>query len=801
MKKEMILLPRVSDGMVVSDGADVSDETDVSGGTVVSDATDVSGGTDVFGRTVVADATDVSERTAGSGTIDVADETLVLPSRGPGSADDADELPEPLTAMGSARVWPGVPYPLGATWDGEGVNFALYSENAKGVELCLFDSPDDPVESVRIPFRERTNMVWHAYLPDVRPGQHYGYRVHGPYAPREGHRFNPAKLLVDPYAKAISGKLVWDDALYAFDRGNPDLPDSRDSAPFVPRGVVIDSAFTWGGDRPPRTPWNRTVIYECHVKGMTWRHPLVPTRLRGTYLALSSEPIIEHLLQLGVTAVELLPIHHAVSERALVERGLVNYWGYNTLGFFAPDACFATGGAGRQVHEFKTMVKRFHRAGFEVILDVVYNHTAEGDHLGPTLSLRGIDNAAYYRLDPRDKSGYLDFSGCGNTPNMLHPHTLQLLMDSLRYWVQEMHVDGFRFDLAPALAREHHGVDRLGRFFAMVQQDPLLAPVKLIAEPWDLGPGGYQVGNFPHGWAEWNAKYRDSVRRFWRGDGGELGELASRISGSSDLYESRERNPYASINFVTCHDGFTLRDLVSYDRKHNESNGEGNRDGAEENLSRNWGWEGPRASGSILRVRQRMMRNFMAMLAFSQGVPMISQGDELGRTQRGNNNAYCQDNELSWLDWDLDDRAREMLAFTSRVLAIRRGNPVLRRRSFFSGRPGTGGMKDVAWIGADGCEMTLLDWADPENRVLGMLLHGSATDEVDERGRPIKGDTLLLMMNASARSRRFRLPELGGAGTWIELVNTARPRRRLVKGQEVSLLARSLVLLSYKETT
>jgi glycogen operon protein len=680
------------------------------------------------------------------------------------------------------------------------VNFALFSENATGVELCLFEDPGDPSGSERISLRERTNMVWHVYLPDVRPGQLYGWRVHGPYAPEQGHRFNPAKLLLDPYAKAISGEVRWDDALFPYRIGDPaeDLaPDDRDSAPFLPKSVVIDSAFTWGDDRHPRTPWNRTVIYECHVRGMTMRHPSIPEPLRGTYLGLASEPVIEHLQRLGVTAVELLPVHQSVPERELVERGLTNYWGYNTIGFFAPDVRYATGGRGRQVHEFKSMVKTFHRAGIEVILDVVYNHTGEGNHLGPSLFLRGIDNASYYRLGPENPRWYVDFTGCGNSLNMLHPRAMQLMMDSLRYWVREMHVDGFRFDLAPALARELEAVHRLGRFFAIVQQDPLLSEVKLIAEPWDLGPDGYQVGNFPHGWVEWNGRYRDTVRRFWRGDEGRIPELASRLSGSSDLYESRDRTPYASINFITCHDGFTLHDLVTYERKHNEANGEGNRDGADDNASSNWGVEGETDALPVVRLRERMKRNFLATLAFSQGVPMISHGDEIGRTQHGNNNGYCQDNELTWMDWNPDARGRELLAFARRVFAVRRRNPVLQRRSFFSGRPVAEGLKDVTWLRPDGREMTHGDWTNPRNHVLGMLIHGQATDEVDERGRPIRGNTLLLLMNAGGRSRLFRLPAMDEPGAWREVVNTARPGSRPSGRTGVTLVGHSLVLLSF----
>ena len=701
------------------------------------------------------------------------------------------------------RVWPGNPYPLGATWDGEGVNFALFSENATKVELCLFDRNEDAVESARIVMPTRHELVWHAYLPDVRPGQLYGYRVDGPYAPSEGHRFNPAKLVIDPYAKAIAGRLTWSNALFGYTpSGDPDAdlqinPD--DSAGGMPKCIVVENAFTWGNDRPPRVPWNRTVIYECHVKGMTQLHPDVPEELRGTYLGLAMDPIVDHLLGLGVTAVELMPVHHFVADRHLVEHGLTNYWGYNTLGFFAPDVRYATAPNGEQVSDFKTMVKRFHRAGIEVILDVVYNHTGEGNQLGPTLSLRGIDNASYYRLEPENKRYYVDFTGTGNSLNMLHPRTMQLIMDSLRYWVQEMHVDGFRFDLAPTLARELYEVNRLGTFFDIVQQDPVLSQVKLIAEPWDLGPGGYQVGNFPHGWAEWNGKYRDAVRRFWRGDPGQVAELAYRLSGSSDLYGATERSVYASINFATCHDGFTLQDLVSYERKHNEANGEDNRDGADDNLSNNWGVEGPTESAPIIALREQIKRNFIAMVAFSQGVPMLAAGDEIGKSSGGNNNAYAQDNELSWLNWSLDERARNLLEFTREVFAIRNANAVLRRRSFFHGRASSAsGAKDVTWLRPDGQEMTDAEWQDPNAHVLGMFLDGRATDEKDDRGRPVVGHTLLLLVNGGPKSRAFTLPSLEGPGNWHELVNTARPGLRIVKATAVNLAAHSLILLRYE---
>jgi isoamylase len=692
------------------------------------------------------------------------------------------------------RVWPGTPYPLGATWDGEGVNFALFSEHATGVELCLFDAPDAATESERIALRERDEAVWHAYLPDVRPGQLYGYRVHGPYAPGDGHRFNPAKLLIDPYARAIGGTIRWSDALFGYLPGDPaaDLsfnPD--DGAGGLPKCVVVDAAFTWGDDRPPRVPWNRTVIYECHVKGMTRRHPQVPEPLRGTYLGLATEPVLDHLVGLGVTAVELMPVHHFVADRHLVERGLTNYWGYNSIAYFAPDVRYATAVRGEQVAEFKTTVKRLHRAGLEIILDVVYNHTAEGNHLGPTLSLRGVDNAAYYRLVPDDRRHYVDFTGCGNSLNMTHPRTLQLIMDSLRYWVVEMHVDGFRFDLAPVLARELWEVNRLATFFDVIRQDPVLSQVKLIAEPWDVGPGGYQVGNFPLGWAEWNGPYRDAVRRFWRGDPG-VAELATRLSGSSDLYAPSQRAPYASINFVACHDGFTLRDLVSYERKHNEANGEDNRDGTDDNLSRNWGAEGETESIAVNALRDRIARNMLATLACSQGVPMLGMGDELGRTQRGNNNAYCQDNEIGWVDWTLDERARGLLEFTRRVFAIRRAETALRRRRFFRG--GEGAERDVTWLRPDGREMQAADWHAPAH-VLGMLVHARAADERDERGRPVPSGTLLLLVNNGPRPRRFVLPAIGGRGMWRELVNTSRALRPL-RAPALTLAAHALVLLS-----
>jgi len=697
------------------------------------------------------------------------------------------------------RVWPGKPYPLGARWDGRGTNFALFSRHAAGVELCLFDSPDSVKERDRIRLEQRTNFIWHCYLPEVHPGAAYGYRVHGDWAPEWGHRFDASKLLVDPYARALHGELVWNDAVASKGSGPDGGPDS---APYVPRSIVVNEAFPWEEDQAPRTPWNRTVIYECHVKGMTARHPDVPEMLRGRYLGLCTEPVLDHLTRLGVTAVELMPIHHSVSERFLTERGLTNYWGYNTLAFFAPDARFGTGSTGQQVTEFKTMVKALHRAGIEVILDVVYNHSAEGDRDGPTLSLRGIDNASYYRLDPEDSSRYADTTGCGNTLNMANHRTHQLMMDSLRYWVGEMHVDGFRFDLAPALARDLAETGHFEHFFEMLQQDPLLAEVKLIAEPWDLGPDGYRIGGFPGGWGEWNGRYRDTARRFWAGEPGRAARFASRITGSSDIFEQRDRAPFASVNFVTCHDGFTLRDLVSYERKHNEANGEDNRDGSDANWSRNWGEEGPTSSEATERLRGQMQRNFVATLAFSQGVPMLCHGDEIARTQEGNNNAYCQDGPLAWVDWDLDSTARELLEFTRQVFAIRRDNPVLRRRSFFSGRPlERAGTRDLTWLRPEGGEFGGEDWHDPERHEIGVLMDGEATDDVDERGRLETGDTLLLVVNAGERPCSFQLPELPHPGEGTTQVHAAQPRVSVPRATTGALAvpAHTLILLRYQD--
>ena len=707
----------------------------------------------------------------------------------------------PSVPIKNMRVWPGTPYPLGATWDGVGVNFAIFSEHATRVELCLFASPEDEVESVTIPLPEHTDMVWHGYLPDVRPGQLYGYRIHGPFAPHQGYRFNPNKLVLDPYTKVVGRSLRWDEALFGFRYGQDDTTfDERDSAPFAPLAAVIDTAFTWGGDRPLRTPWHETLIYELHVKGFSKLNPHIPETLRGTYLGLASEPAIRHLTSLGVTAVELMPVHHHLNDWHLVKQGLTNYWGYNTLAYFAPEVRYATSQSPQDaVREFKMMVRAMHSANLEVILDVVYNHSAEGNHTGPTLSLRGIDNTSYYRLQPDEPRFYQDFTGCGNTLNMRSPRVLQLIMDSLRYWVNEMHVDGFRFDLASALARELHAVDKLGAFFDIIHQDPVLSQVKLIAEPWDLGEGGYQVGNFPTKWTEWNGKYRDTVRRFWRGDGAGVSELATRLSGSSDLYEQSGRRPYASINFVTAHDGFTLADLVSYSQKHNEANGENNKDGENHNLSWNCGVEGPTNDRRILELRERQRRNVLMTLMLSVGVPMISGGDELGRTQLGNNNAYCQDNEISWTSWENTPERRDFLDFTRRVIRVWKEHPVLRRRKFFQGRRIRGAdVLDIAWLDPSGREMTDATWSSPDVRCLGVRLNGDAIYEVDERGEGIVGDTLLLMLNAADQPTAFTLPATAPEERWESLLDTAdpwAPPRRLRAGGRYELLPRSMAVL------
>jgi len=683
-------------------------------------------------------------------------------------------------------VWTGSPFPQGATWDGSGVNFAIFSENATKVELCLFDTPDASRESARIPMVDRTAHIWHAYLPEARPGQLYGYRVHGPYAPNQGHRFNPAKLLLDPYGKAITGSIDVNDSLFAYKFGHPqaDLSiDRLDSAAGVPKCMVIDTAFTWSDDAPPRIPWHRTLIYEAHVKGFTARHPKVPRELRGTYAGFACPAVIDYLVQLGITAVELMPVHQFVTDKHLVDRGLTNYWGYNSIGFFAPEARYSHSGlVGQQVNEFKTLVKALHREGIEVILDVVYNHTGEGSHLGPTIAFRGIDNASYYRLVKDNPRYYMDYTGCGNTLDMTQPQVLRLIMDSLRYWVTEMHVDGFRFDLASALARELHEVDRLGAFFDIMHQDPLLSQVKLIAEPWDLGEGGYQVGNFPVLWAEWNGLYRDTVRRYWKGDGGQVGGLAYRLTGSSDLYGRNGRKPYASINFVTAHDGFTLHDLVSYNEKHNEANGENNQDGHNDNLTWNCGVEGPTDDPAIVTLRLRQIRNFLSTLILSQGVPMLLAADEIGRTQNGNNNAYCQDNEISWIDWDLDKSKEELLGFTRYLIRLFHEQPVLRRRHFFQGRKIRGSeVKDLTWFRLDGKEMAEEDWNNPETRCFGLRLAGDAIEELDDRGNRTVGDTLLIILNSYYKPLPFVLPAHRPRLRWELLLDT---RHALGKGPE-----------------
>ncbi len=708
--------------------------------------------------------------------------------------------------MGARRsaVWAGEPYPLGATWDGQGVNFALFSEHAEKVELCLFD-PSGRRELERIELPERTDQIWHCYLPEARPGQLYGYRVHGRYRPEEGHRFNPNKLLIDPYAKALAGVLRWSDAHFGYriDAKREDLtPDTRDNAAGMLKSQVIDCAFTWSDDRPPRVPWEETVIYEVHVRGFTMRHPQVPPPLRGTYAGLATAPVIEHLKRLGVTAVELMPVHAFVDDRYLVQRGLRNYWGYSSVAYFAPEQRYLASG---QVNEFKTMVKTLHSAGIEVILDVVYNHTAEGNHLGPILSLRGIDNAAYYRLVADNPRYYMDITGCGNTLNLRHPRTLQLVTDSLRYWVQEMHVDGFRFDLAVALAHEHYQIGRCGAFFDTIQQDPVLSRVKLIAEPWDLGEGGYQLGNFPVGWAEWNDRYRDAMRAFWKGDSGQIGEFARRLTGSSDLYQHSGRRPQASINFVCAHDGFTLHDLVSYERKHNEANGEDNRDGSDHNLSHNYGVEGPTDDPAINAVRQRQKRNFLATLLLSQGVPMLLAGDELGRTQHGNNNAYCQDNEISWIDWQLNGDDQALCRFVQQLIRLRREHAVFTRRTFFQGRTiGGSGVKDICWLAPDGREMTDEEWTAPLARCLGVYYAGDAINERDRRGREAMDANFLLLVNAYHDAVPFVLPQLRERVQWQSLFDThyaagLRSCGYFSAGSRYPLQGRSLALLIERE--
>ena len=670
------------------------------------------------------------------------------------------------------RAWPGRPFPLGATWDGEGTNFSLFSMGAEGVDVCLFD---DRGHETRVPLEESTYHVWHGFLPQVGPGQRYGYRVHGPFEPSAGHRFNPHKLLVDPYARAIEGDFRLDPAVFGSARGRDDQQTVKDSAAFVPKSVVVHDAFPWGEDHHrPHHAWSDTVIYEMHVKGFTAQHPDIPAHLRGTYAGLGHPVAIDHLQHLGVTAVELLPVHHFVSEPHLLRRGLTNYWGYNSLGYFAPHAAYSSSGTrGEQVREFKAMVRSLHAAGIEVLLDVVYNHTAEGAHDGPMLSFRGIDNARYYRLadDPRY---YRDYTGCGNTLDARNPHVLQLLMDSLRYWVTEMHVDGFRFDLASALARSMHDVDKLSAFFDVIQQDPVVSKVKLIAEPWDVGEGGYQVGEFPPLWTEWNGKYRDTVRDVWRGDTHGVRELAYRLSGSSDLYQDDGRRPYASINFVTAHDGFTLRDLTSYEHKHNEDNGEHNRDGTDDNRSWNCGVEGETVDVSVNELRLRQAKNMLTTLLLSTGVPMLTMGDELRRTQRGNNNAYCQDNELSWVDWEVTPDKQEVYDLVRQLLQLRREHPVFRQKAFFSGRDaGADGVKDLAWFAADGRELTDDEWFDTSQHTLGMYLDGRGIKTRGPRGEEVVDDSFLLVLHMGASDAEVTLPPSPWAEGYDVVVDTA----------------------------
>jgi isoamylase len=709
-----------------------------------------------------------------------------------------------------ATVWPGTPYPLGATYDGAGTNFSVFSEVAERVELCLIDKAGT---EERIPLDEVDGFVWHAYLPAITPGQRYGFRVDGPWDPAAGHRCDPSKLLLDPYGKAFDGDFKQGPQLFSYDMAVAEHDDSAsgdrpmlDSLGHTMTSVVINPFFDWGSDRPPEHPYNETIIYEAHVKGMTRTHPGIPEELRGTYAGLSHPVVIDHLQSLNITAIELMPVHQFIHDFRLLDLGLRNYWGYNTFGFFAPHNSYAAiRQPGAAVGEFKTMVRAFHEADIEVILDVVYNHTAEGNQLGPTINFRGIDNAAYYRLLDEDLRYYKDFTGTGNSLNARHPHTLQLIMDSLRYWVLEMHVDGFRFDLAATLARELHDVDRLSAFFDLVQQDPVVSQVKLIAEPWDVGEGGYQVGNFPGHWTEWNGKYRDTVRDYWRGEPATLGEFASRLTGSSDLYEATGRRPGASINFVTAHDGFTLHDLVSYDEKHNEANGEGNRDGESHNRSWNCGVEGPTDDPEIVKLRCRQMRNFLVTLMVSQGTPMIAHGDEIGRTQQGNNNVYCQDSELSWMDWSLTERNADLLEFTKKVTTLRRDHPVFRRRRFFDSTPIRTGaqVRDIAWLTPAGQEMTLEDWDSGFGKSITVFLNGNAIPEPDARGFRVVDDSFVLFFNAHDANLDFVVPEGPYGRRWKACIDTADPEGNtdleVRAGDKIALEARSVIVLCRKE--
>ncbi len=699
--------------------------------------------------------------------------------------------------MSDIEFWPGSAYPLGATFDGSGTNFALFSEIAEKVELCLFD--DDGNET-RVAFAESDAYVWHAYLPGVRAGQRYGYRITGPYDPAQGQRANPNKLLLDPYAKATCGEIDWDQSLFSYDFNDPDARNDDDSAAHMMYGVVVNPHFDWAGDQSPRIPYNRTVIYETHVKGLTQLHPDIPEAQRGTYSALGHPAVIEHLTRIGVTSLELMPVHQFVNDSTLQEKGLSNYWGYNTIGFFAPHSGYSSSGdRGEQVDEFKSMVRSLHQAGIEVILDVVYNHTAEGNHLGPTISFRGIDNAGYYRLVEDDLQFYMDYTGTGNTFNVRHPHSLQLIMDSLRYWVTEMHVDGFRFDLAATLAREFFDVDKLSTFFELVQQDPIVSQVKLIAEPWDVGPGGYQVGNFPPQWTEWNGKYRDTVRDFWRGEPATLGEFAERLGGSADLYEGEGRRPVASINFVTAHDGFTLLDLVSYNEKHNDANGEDGNDGESNNRSWNSGAEGPTDDPAVNELRRRQQRNFLATLLLSQGVPMIAHGDELGRSQSGNNNTYAQDSELSWVHWD--DADQDLIEFTAGLARLRAKHPTFRRVRFFNGRPVTRGagepLPDIEWLNTEAAQMTDEDWDTDFVKAAGVFLNGQGIRGRDPRGQRITDDNALLYFNASENDVDFQLPSEEYGSHWEIVVDTAEGEsdEHVPAGSPLHVKARSMIVL------
>ena len=706
-------------------------------------------------------------------------------------------------------IWPGKPYPLGAKTSTEGTNFALFSENSTGADLCLFNHPDDPQESARIRLAEVTDAVWHCFLPKIGSGQLYGYRVHGPYEPEDGHRFNEFKLLLDPYARAVAGLIKWSDEMFAYTFGGEDADlnkDCRDNAAGLPKSVVVSNEFDWAGDTSPDIPLAESVIYEVHVKGFSKLCPYIPEEIRGSYAAIGSDFAIEYFKKLGVTAVELLPVHHFVNDDHLEKKGLSNYWGYNSIGYFAPHSAYSSSGIlGQQVTEFKEMVKKLHAAGLEVILDVVYNHTGEGNHMGPTLCFRGADNAAHYRLVAKSRRYYMDYTGTGNSLNMMHPRVLQLIMDSLRYWILEMHVDGFRFDLASTLARELHEVDRLSAFFDIVHQDPVISRVKLIAEPWDVGEGGYQVGNFPVLWAEWNGKYRDCMRKYWRGDEGTIGEFASRLTGSSDLYQQDGKRPYASINFITAHDGFTLNDLVTYNEKHNEANGEGNLDGDINNNSWNCGVEGPTNDEGINALRRRQMRNLLATLFLSQGVPMLAGGDEFARMQRGNNNVYCQDNELSWFPWERDAMQEAQTAFVTKLIRFRKEHPVFRRPKFFQGRPIRGlGIKDIMWLNPSGKEMSDDEWSTGYARSIGLLLSGQTMDVRDSRGETITDDTFVLFFNAHHQRLPFRLPRIRNSrAAWELVLDTARESGFLEEKAHypahgtVEIVERSLVVLRH----